>query len=359
MAALIPLVEAGDAEAGDPMAEVAAIIDSRIARFVEWELGRWVEVHPELHVPISSLGRLLAGGKRLRPLFTYAAFIGAGGAAHDLLYDVCAGLELMHAAALIHDDVMDRGSTRRGRPSQHTGFAALHSDRGWRGNPERYGDNVAILVGDLAMFYARQLLAAAPREARDVFEEAGVEASMGQYLDLLETARRRCDRDGARTAALYKSGKYSVERPLHLGAALCGRLEDLSRPLSAIGLPLGEAFQLRDDLLGAFGEPRVTGKPVGEDLRAGKCTLLLAIACERADPSESALLAKVGTDELSDAHVSQLQEILVSTGARREVELVCEELMGQAVAAIAEAPIEDAGRHCIEGLAEYVVRRWA
>ena len=358
MAARVPLVEPGELERSDPLAEVVATVDSRVAAVIDQELQRWLEVEPQLQIPIESLGRLLAGGKRLRPLFTYAAFIGAGGEPDGLLYDVCAGMELMHAAALIHDDVMDRGNTRRGRPTQHSAFASIHSDNGWRGNPERYGDNVAVMLGDLAMFYARRLLAGAPRAARDVFEEAGVEASMGQYLDLLETARRRCDPAGARTAALYTSGKYSVERPLHLGAALCGRLDELCRPLSAIGLPLGEAFQLRDDVLGAFGVARVTGKPVGGDLRAGKCTLLLAIACERARPSESALLARVGAEDLTDAEVSALQEVLVSTGARREVELACEELVQQATAAIAAAPIEDSARACIEGLAEYVVRRW-
>jgi geranylgeranyl diphosphate synthase type I len=149
-----------------------------------------------------------------------------------------------------------------------------------------------------------------------------------------------------------------VERPLHLGAALCGRLEELSRPLSAVGLPLGEAFQLRDDLLGAFGSERLTGKPVGEDLRAGKCTLLLAIACERAEPSESALLQRVGADDLSDTEVSALQQVLVSTGARQEVERACEELVREATTALAAAPIDADARACIQGLAEYVASRW-
>ncbi len=357
--ATLPLVEPDGMQVPDPLAETSAIVDARLAAFVDDEVRRWIKVEPLLQIPIESLGRLLAAGKRLRPLFTYSAFIGAGGEPDDILYDVCAGLELMHAAALIHDDVMDRGDIRRGRSTQHSAFASLHSDNRWRGIPQRYGDNVAILLGDLAMMYARRLLAGAPREARDVFEEAGVEASMGQYLDLLEAARRRCDPAGARRAALYKSGKYSVERPLHLGAALCGRFDELSKPLSAIGLPLGEAFQLRDDLLGAFGVASVTGKPVGEDLRAGKCTLLLAIACERAGPAESALLTRVGADDISDAEVAALQQVLVSTGARAEVEATCEQLLQQSDAAIRVAPLDQPARAYIEGLAEHVVRRWA
>jgi geranylgeranyl diphosphate synthase type I len=359
MAARVPLVESGELELSEPLAEVTAIVDARLATFIEREVRRWVEVEPMLQAPIKALGRLLAAGKRLRPLFTFAAFIGAGGEPDDLFYDVCAGLELIHAAALIHDDVMDRAATRRGRPTQHSAFAAMHRDNEWRGDPVRHGDNVAILLGDLAMFYARELLAGAPRVARDVFEEAGIEASMGQYLDLLESVSGACDRTSARTAALYKSGKYSVERPLHLGAACAGRLEELIQPLSAIGLPLGEAFQLRDDLLGAFGSTRLTGKPVGQDLRAGKCTLLLAIAHERARPAEAALLARVGANDLSDPEVSRLQEVLVSTGAQAEVELICEALCRQAQSAIQAAPIEPVARAYIDGMAEYVVRRWS
>ena len=270
------------AEAPASLTAVAPPVEARLDALLEGELGRWREVDPELVPPLEALRRfVLEGGKRLRPAFCHWAFAGAGGDPGDpAVVDAGAALELLHAFALLHDDVMDGSSLRRGRPTVHVDFAARHGGSGWRGEARRFGEGVAILVGDLAFVYADLLMVGAPPEATAVFNELRVELNIGQALDLIGTAQARRDRPMARLIACYKSGKYTIERPLHLGAALVGRLGDLAGPLSGYGLPLGEAFQMRDDILGTFGDPAVTGKPVGEDLREGKPTPLLAITAE-------------------------------------------------------------------------------
>src|SRR5690606_7900547 len=217
------------------------------------EIERWRAVDPALAEPLRALERLVAaGGKRLRPAFCHWAFVGAGGDADDpRIVDAGAAFEMLHAFALLHDDVMDGSDTRRGVRTAHIAFADAHRSAGWQGEPRRFGEGAAILVGDLAHAYADGLLGDVPADVRAVWNDLRLELNMGQYLDLLGTARADRDRALARRIARYKSGKYTVERPLHLGAALAGRLGDLREPLSAYGEPLGEVFQLRDDMLGA------------------------------------------------------------------------------------------------------------
>lgn len=239
----------------------------------------------------------------------------------------------------------------------HVTFQARHALGGWRGEGRRFGEGVALLLGDLAFVYADLLLAGAPAEAMAVFNELRIEVNIGQYLDLLGTARGDVSHEAARRIAHYKSGKYTVERPLHLGAALAGRLGDLAGPLSAYGAPLGEAFQQRDDLLGVFGLTGVTGKPVGDDLREGKPTTLVAIAVERARGADARLLGRLGASDLDDEEVVGLQDVLVSTGAVAEVESVIDGLVGEAVAALDSSPLTPSAVEALRDLAYYVAGR--
>jgi geranylgeranyl diphosphate synthase type I len=301
---------------------------------------------------------VLAGGKRLRPSFAYCAFIGAGGRPDDpIIVDVGAALELLHTFALIHDDVMDGSGTRRGLDAVHQRFIRAHHDGGWRGEPRRFGEGIAILVGDFACTYADLLMRSAPPRALDVYDELRVELCVGQSLDLVGTALRTNDVEDARRIATYKSAKYTVERPLHLGAALAGRLDELAESMSAIGIPLGEAFQLRDDLLGVFGEERVTGKPVGDDLREGKPTPLLAIASGRANGNGRELLARVGAGDLEANEVQALQELFVASGAVAEIEATIEALVERAIRALDESSLTAPARDLLRDLAYYVAWR--
>nr|MDP9019320.1 polyprenyl synthetase family protein [Actinomycetota bacterium] len=220
-----------------------------------------------------------------------------------------------------------------------------------------FGDGVAILVGDLAFVYADMLVGAAPPAARAVYDELRIELNIGQYLDVLGAARGPADLATARRITTYKSGKYTVERPLHVGAALAGRLDELAAPLSDYGLPLGEAFQLRDDLLGAFGDAVSTGKPVGDDLREGKPTPLMAVATERATGGAGRALRRVGDPRLTAEDVTELQEILVAVGARDEIERTIERLVVEALDAVKAAPLAEEAQVALTELANYVAWR--
>ena len=207
-----------------------------------------------------------------------------------IVIDAGAAFELMHAFALFHDDVMDDADSRRGQPTTHTTFAQRHADAGWQGESRRFGEGVAILIGDLAFVYSDQLMAGANATAWQIWNELRIELNVGQVLDILGSVRGVRDVAQAERICRYKSGKYTIERPLHLGAALAApeRFAELAPALSAFGLPLGDAFQMRDDVMGAFGDEHTTGKPVGGDLREGKPTPLLARARAAASPAQLA-----------------------------------------------------------------------
>jgi geranylgeranyl diphosphate synthase type I len=344
------------------LGRIASRVDDRLREVLDAEFDRWSAFDEDLAAPIHEIRRLvLAGGKRLRPAFCHWGFVGAGGDDDaSIIVDAGAAFELMHAFALFHDDVMDGSSTRRGEPTTHEVFAAEHSDAGGAGEPRRFGEGVAILVGDLAFVYADRLLADAPRAAWDVWNELRVELNVGQVLDILGSARHERRRFKAERICRYKSGKYTVERPLHLGAVLAApdRADELLPALSAYGLPLGDAFQMRDDVMGAFGDSATTGKPVGDDLREGKPTPLMAIATERASTAaQRAALERVGAPDFSDDDVAAAQAAIVETGALAEMESLIDTLTDQALSALDAAPIVESAKVELRELAAYVSQR--
>ncbi len=341
------------------LAQVAEMVEQRLTTVLDTEHERWTQLTPDLAEPLAALRSLvMAGGKRLRPAFCYWGFIGAGGDPDDpLVVDAGAAFEFLQAFALVHDDVMDGSSTRRGFRTAHLAFSDQHQAEVWRGEDRRFGEGVAILIGDLAHVYADLMLRDAPRDVLAVWDELRIELNVGQYLDILGTARGDTDPAAARRIARYKSGKYTIERPLHVGAALAKRFGELEQQLSDYGDPLGEAFQLRDDVLGAFGESDVTGKPVGDDLREGKPTPLLAAASRRADQSQAQVLGRIGDPDLTDGDVLAIQEVLRSTGAVDAIEDDIERLTSSALEAIGRADITEPARTALVDLAHFVAWR--
>jgi geranylgeranyl diphosphate synthase, type I len=327
----------------------------RIVDLLDGEIVRWGRVDAAMVEPLAALRDLVvAGGKRLRPAFCYWAFVGAGGDPDDpLVVDVGAALELLHAFALVHDDVMDGSDLRRGGPAVHRRFADRHRADREHGESRRFGEGAAILVGDFAFVYSDMLFGPAPASARPVFDELRVELCVGQFLDLAASADGGHDLARAELIESYKSAKYTVERPLHLGAALAGQLPRLEDHLSAVGVPLGRAFQLRDDLLGVFGDPTVTGKPVGDDLREGKLTPLIAAAVAR-DPRIGEVLDHRGLTGLDDRGVADVQEMLVACGAVDEAERTVERLVAEAISVLDAAPLTEPARDALVQLARFV-----
>jgi geranylgeranyl diphosphate synthase, type I len=307
---------------------------------------------------------LLDGGKRLRPAFCYWGHRAAGAADSESIVKAAASLELLQACALMHDDVIDRSDTRRGAPSVHRRFAALHRVEEWRGDPEGFGEAAAILLGDLALIWADTMLAksgfeaAAFQRALPIWDAMRIEVMCGQYLDVVEQARGGGSVERALRVARLKSAKYTIERPLHLGAALGGGSDELMVSLSDYGLPLGEAFQLRDDILGVFGDPEVTGKPAGDDLREGKRTALVALAVDGANDAQAQQLrSRLGDPDLDEDGVVVLRDVITATGAAAEVERLITQRLDAALAALATAPVDESARPALTDLADAVSHR--
>ena len=343
------------------LVEIARRTEIHLSSFLAVEEDRWSDFDNELASPVAEIRRLVSsGGKRLRPAFCHWGFVGAGGDPESSTsLDTGAALELLHAFALFHDDIMDGSLTRRGAAVTHEVFAERHRTSGGSGEARRYGEGIAILVGDLAFVYSDQLMGDAPRAAREIWHELRIELNIGQLLDLIGTSNNERRRYKTERICRYKSGKYTIERPLHLGAMLAApeRQQELLPLLSAYGLPLGDAFQMRDDVMGAFGDTALTGKPVGDDLREGKPTPLMAIAVERANTSQLTVLEKVGRDSLSDEDVRRAQEAIRESGALDEMETLIGSLTDQAIESLKVLPFLDSAKQELESLAHYVSHR--
>lgn len=311
---------------------------------------------------------VLDGGKRMRPRFALAGWAAAhpaDEAAPDEVVTACAALELIQACALVHDDIVDASDTRRGRPTVHRATEAVHREHSWAGDPARYGVSQAILLGDLALTWADEMFvgsgvdAAALGRALDPWYAMKTEVLAGQMLDVLAEASGATDEETPRRVNRFKTAAYTVERPVHIGAALAGAGPDTVSSLREFGVAVGQAFQLRDDMLGVFGDPEVTGKPSGDDLREGKRTLLLARGVAMAPAADGEfLLSVLGTEPHPD-NLDRARRILVDSGAVASVEAEIDALTVRALDAVASDAVSPHGREALRGLADAATRRRA
>jgi geranylgeranyl diphosphate synthase type I len=338
-------------------------IDAEIETFLDEACGYIRTIGPEL-LPVSEAMRhfLTDGGKRFRPVLGVIGAISVRGEQPDAaVFKAVAALEFLHACALIHDDVMDGSDTRRGNPSIHRRFEAMHRDSSLAGDSARYGEASAILLGDLALIWAdlvlhrsgltpERLLSVIP-----IYDELRVELMAGQYLDVHEQSLATTDAARSLKVANYKSGKYSIERPLHFGAKLSFADDATLEALSHYGIPIGEAFQLRDDILGVFGDPTETGKPAGDDLREGKRTVLLALAT--AGSGDAPLLSRVGDPDLDSGSIDQLRDLIISSGALAQVEEMISDRAQRAEAALTSTAIAAEAKPLLKAMAEMTLIR--
>ncbi len=315
---------------------------------------------------------VLRGGKRLRPAFAYWGYRAVTADPNDAVDEptlrLFAALELLHACALVHDDVIDDSATRRGRPTAHMHFTELHRGRRWHGSAEQFGRSAAILLGDLSLVWADDIVGGADLPPADrhrvlrVWSDIRTEVLGGQYLDIVAESSGAESIESAMNVNTYKTASYTISRPLQMGAAVAADRPDVQAIFHQFGTDLGVAFQLRDDVLGVFGDPAVTGKPSGDDLRAGKRTVLLAEAVSRAgqsDPAAAALLrSSIGTD-LTEAQVRELRGVIESVGALAAVEDRIDMLTGRALGVLATAPINAGAKVGLTELAGLAANRSA
>jgi geranylgeranyl diphosphate synthase type I len=340
-------------------AGLRARVETALSAFLAEQRALLATIDPALNDVTETIERfVLGGGKRLRPACAYWGFRGAGGTDSKEVTAAVAALELVQASALIHDDVMDASDTRRGEPAVHRRFASMHAELRWAGDPAAFGAATAILVGDLCLTWSDELLCRSGLDAptllraRSVFDLMRTEVIAGQYLDVHAQASGDTSVRRASTVARYKSAKYTVERPLLLGAAMADAPPEIGAAYSGYGLPLGEAFQLRDDILGVFGDPAQTGKPAGDDLREGKRTYLVAAALEAADADDAAQLRhRLGEADLDETGVNRLREIIIATGALERTERRIDSLTDAALAALRTVDLADGATERLTDLA--------
>jgi geranylgeranyl diphosphate synthase type I len=341
-------------------------------------------ISPDLRTVVEYSQSLMSGGKRFRALFCYWAWVGALdtaafkqteeqlAASAESMVGIASALEMFHGAALVHDDLLDQSDTRRGAPAVHKRFEKLHEESAWTGSPERFGIAGSVLVGDLMLGWSSEIFGQAllrspspqiESACREEFSRMRVEVMAGQYLDVLEenaaTTRPASEAVGrANQVILYKTAKYSIEAPLLIGAAFAGADPALLRSLSSFGIPLGMAFQLRDDILGVFGDPEVTGKPAGDDLREGKRTVLVALTREALVDSVGRIFDELLTSKSLDAEqIGFLQRTIEGTGALSKTERMIEELASQAMQALESIEIGDRAKSHLRELALKVINR--
>lgn len=333
-------------------------VEARLQDLFAAQRADWL-TYPNANDLVDDLAAaVMAGGKRLRPRFCHWGHVGATGEAPGAdAVDAAAALEMLHAFALIHDDIMDGSGVRRGVPSAHAVQAQRHSHRQWRGERRRFAEGTALLLGDLAFSLANRLVSSLQPRAQAVWYEMCSELVLGQYLDVRGAAAADRTPGCATAVATLKTARYTAVRPLLLGAAVAGADTRLHDVYLAYGDAVGRAFQYRDDLLGVFGDPDRTGKPVGEDLREGKPTLLLALTCRRAPASAQPLLNRVGRPDLSEADLAKIIHLCESTGARDDLLGRIEAAVERAIEAIGSPAVHPAAVPGLVALAWAAARR--
>ncbi|QGU05017.1 polyprenyl synthetase family protein [Corynebacterium comes] len=315
--------------------QIPAAAREELSRFVTARRSQVSAIGAPVTEAVSHLEDfVLGGGKRIRPLYVWAGFVGGGGFDNSTedpaaVLRAAASLEFIQACALIHDDIIDSSDTRRGNPTVHRAVEAAHRTNNWSGDPAHFGESVAILVGDLALVWAEDMLqdsglsVEALQRAREPWRAMRTEVLGGQLLDISLEATAEEDISLADSVNRFKTAAYTIERPLHLGAAIAGADQITIDAFRGYGRDIGIAFQLRDDQLGVYGDPAVTGKPAGDDLREGKRTVLLATALKLADDRDPAAAAELraGIGATSDAgEIARLADIIAETGAVEEIE---------------------------------------
>lgn len=348
--------------------DVPAAAESVLADFLAEQAVTAETISPRFAQSVEAMSQfVLLGGKRIRPVFCWAGWqCGQHGPDSDIAESalrVAASLELIQACALIHDDIIDRSDTRRGRPTLHREQETGHRAEAWQGDPEHFGTSAGILLGDLALAWADDMVrdAGLPGDTAarisPTWSAMRTEVLGGQYLDIVNEASADESQDSADRVMRYKTAAYTIERPLQLGAEMAGMGAETVAALRRFGTDLGIAFQLRDDLLGAFGDPAVTGKPSGDDLVAGKRTAILAAAFDRLDENRAERLRRLIGRPLETVELEETRSLIAESGAVTVIEDRIHGLLTVARDTLDAIPVAESAKSQLSALAAQVADR--
>lgn len=333
--------------------------------FLDAKIKEANQINPEAAVLVEEIKRFAAsGGKRVRPAFLYSGYVASGGMSHDAAIFASISVELLHTFALIHDDIIDNSDLRREKPTTHKIFERLHENRGLKGSKSQYGLSSAILTGDLAFSLAEEILTIAPfpqerlRRARNYFDLLKTQVIYGEYLDVLSGYKDEVSEDEILQILDLKTARYTIERPLHIGAILAGAEPKILEILSAYALPLGQAFQIQDDVVGVFGDEKQIGKPTDSDIKEGKKTLLIIKAFEKANADQTEVLKRVlGNKKATKQEIEELKQVLLDTGAYDYSVGLAKKLITQSKSIIEDAPLVSEGKDYLTAAADYLLTR--
>src|SRR3989344_3332312 len=340
-------------------------LDPFLNAYLDEKIAEASKIHPETTVLGEEIRRFVAaGGKRVRPAFAYSAYVASSGRSFEAILYASAALELLHAFALIHDDIIDKADLRRGEPSVHKAFEYFHKNRKFKGSSQKFGIDTAILVGDLALSFADELLNTAPfpaeriRRAKNYYDLMKKQVIYGEYLDVLAPNKGGVSEKDLLTILEYKTAKYTIERPLHIGAALAGSDEENFKVFTDYGVPLGQAFQIQDDIMGTFSSEGKIGKPVDSDLKEGKQTLLVIKAYEFSKGKDRQMLRKVICNKKAvQENIEKARDIIRNSGSLEYSQKLSSRLIDHAKQVIYQAKLVDEGRAYLLEAADYLLTR--
>ncbi len=351
--------------AKDYLAWFKKVFDKQLLAFLHEKRKEAKEINPEAAVLVDEIIRFCSsGGQRVRPAFVYSGYVASGGKAKEAVLYACMSVELLHVFALMHDDIIDNSDLRRGEPTTHKKFEHFHTEKKLLGDKESFGLSSAILAGDLALSFAEEVLTSAPfpqerlRKVRYFFDQMKTQVIYGEYLDVLGGYKKTLTEDEVLQILEYKTAKYTVERPLHIGAMLAGADYKNIEIFSRYGIPFGQAFQMQDDIVGTFGDEKEIGKPADSDIKEGKKTILLIKTYERATASERKLLKEVvGNQNATVGQIEAVKKLMKEKGSYDYCVKLSRELLRQAGRAIETEKLSSEGHRFLISAVEHLEQR--
>lgn len=335
-------------------------LDLELKKYLDEKVEEAKRIDPQATKLVKAVRRMvLAGGKRLRPAFMYYGYKAAGGNDEEAIIYTCQSIELLHAYLLIHDDIIDNSDLRRGQPTVHKFFERSNTSL-----TRNFGVNAAILAGDYASTFAQEILSRSPfsdheiRRARKILDQLLLEVIAGEFVDVLSGLKPQSSWEEQEKILEYKAARYTIVRPLHLGAALADAHDEIFNTFTAYGIPLGKAFQIQDDILGMFGDEEKLGKPADSDIKEGKKTYLILKALEEANNEQRRVLQKtVGNIDARDDEIDAVRQIVKETGAYDFAVRAAKKLIREAKAALDGVEIEKESQEYLLGIADYMLQR--